>query len=162
MQDSMHSSLWGSQGGCSPVWLLTQPPQPTVWLLQAVQEQKKTCYTPSLYSPAFTSPSCLFSSVSCFFHLWYLLFYFLSKLLSFLILPAVNLPSPLPSCFLSSPPLIHIQSLQLAPLLEPTRDVRQMLWINRELRLSRSPQLAPSSRVPAPHQESSSPDQSGK
>lgn len=41
MQDSMHSSLWGSQRGCSPVWLLAQPPQATVYLLQAVQEQEQ-------------------------------------------------------------------------------------------------------------------------
>lgn len=81
----------------------------------------------------------------------------------FLYSACYHLPNPLPSCFLSSPPLIHIQSPQLAPLLlEPTKNVRQMLWINREPRLSISPQLAPSSRVPSSHQESSSPDQSGQ
>lgn len=49
----MHSSLWGSQRGCSPVWLLAQPPQATLWLLQTVQEHHLLILQPSLLPLAF-------------------------------------------------------------------------------------------------------------
>lgn len=101
--------MWG---GCSHVWLLAQPPQAALWLLQAVQEQDHC-----------TVPHCLILQPSLLllaFHLLTIAFSLcgtsyclssLSKPFSFLILPGLTSPSPFLLIF--SP--LHLQSTSNHP-----------------------------------------------